>query len=120
MPKNIKKREQEFREHLIGVLESLKEFADSINKGFKLNAEIWRRFLRSFQWILFFLIILILRKEVVNFLAWIWNSLSESWQIALFMAIWTLIVAIVVLFIDRKYIHKPTNSKTDQNRKNSK
>lgn len=108
---------QKFKEQIINLLESQRELNETFWRAIRTNFKTWREFLKIFTGIIVFLMIFISRKELSKLIVLIWQSLSEIWQTTLFLAFWSLFLIFISIFIDRKYIHKPTNSETSQNRK---
>jgi len=103
--KKLKKYQQDTDKRvrkIVGILEeNIKLWKNNIEL-WQENVGIWNRFLKIFQLSFFLLLILIVWKDIVALIIWIWNSLSENWQTAVFGALWSLFLVFLTVFIDRK------------------
>ena len=95
-----------FKERFTKVLEAFLEFNKSIEKILKGNVELWHYFLRKLTWILSLVLIISFRKEISDLIILIWNylsHLSENWRIALFQALWSLLLIFIGVVIGKKW-----------------
>jgi uncharacterized membrane protein len=83
------------------------------------NFRIWKKFLKSFMWIIALLVIMINTELIIKIGAWIWFSLSENWRILAAGSIWSLLLVFLSVFLTIKFINKKTDSASSENRKNS-
>lgn len=101
-------------------VETTKKITNALGQNFGLWEKfigVFENFIASFKKIIkavvFLVIVLVYNAEISNIFAKLikylisfWRNLSENWQTALFQAIFGILVFIIGIFIDRKFIKK--------------
>lgn len=124
----IKKEQKKLADgqnRIMDALERQVEVDELLVEGQVYNANMWEKFLKiffGFVGILFIVVILAFREQygmVLSRIIGFVQSLSENWQILVVGGIWSLFLALLVLYLDRKYFMNSRDSKSSKNAKKS-
>ena len=117
--KKLEGKQKEIEKNIEGLVEIDKGIMAAFDKNrdlWKSNIELWKKFL----WLIYLIILVINIELVIRAGGWIWNALSENWRIFIIGAMWSLFLVFLTIFFTKRFLSKPNNSESSQNRNNTK